>query len=219
MLPKTDQNKFLVSIIKDYTKNRLEEFRQYMLEIESKFDTDKSFLSKYYDEAINGLSEEEIREVNDYLSDDYYIIEEVNVSLHRKSILVSIYSFLENSMNSLCRHSHAIHKYPVKVDDLKGEGIVRAKNYIEKLASVDFSTLNQEWSHLMALNKIRNCIVHSEGDVTNPKSSSQLANIINNNNGLSLKDNRYIKIEKEFIDSCIDIIENFIENLYQQVFK
>ena len=79
--------------------------------------------------------------------------------MYRKSTLVSVYSFLESSMNGLCKHLSARHDYPVKLEDLRGKGIVRAKDYLEKLAKVDFDALNGEWSHLMTLNKIRNCIV------------------------------------------------------------
>ena len=171
MPSKINKNKLFANIIKHQAKDRLEEFRQYTLEIESKFNSDKNALSNSYNEAIKGLSEEETREVDEYFSDNYYIIEEIHVGLYRKSTLVSIYSFLENSMNGLCRHLYASHKYPVKVDDLRCEGIARAKDYLEKLANVDFSALNGDWSNLMTLNKIRNCIVHSEGDVKNSKNT------------------------------------------------
>lgn len=150
-LRKIDKNKVFANIIKRRARDRLEEFRQYTLKIESKFNSDKNALSTSYDEAIKGLSEDEIREVGDYFSDDYYIIEEIHVGMYRKSTLVSVYSFLENSMNSLCRHLCARHIYPVKLNDLRGEGIVRAKDYLEKLAQVDFSSINGEWSHLMTL--------------------------------------------------------------------
>lgn len=218
-LQKMDKNKFFANIIKHQARDRLEEFRQYTLEIESKFDSDKNALSRSYDEAIKGLSEDEAREVEDYFSDDYYIIEEIHVGMYRKSTLVSVYSFLESSMNGLCKHLCSRHTYPVELNDLRGEGIVRAKDYLEKLAKVDFSSINGEWSHLMTLNKIRNCIVHSEGDIKASKSSSQLANIIANTLGVSLRNERNIKIEREYIDFSINKVEEFLDKLYQQAFS
>ena len=44
-LPKMDSNKIFASIIKSQAKDRLEEFRQYTLEIEAKFDSDKKSLA------------------------------------------------------------------------------------------------------------------------------------------------------------------------------
>lgn len=216
-LQKMDKNKFVSNIIKSQAKDRLEEFRQYTLEIEAKFDSDKIALSSSYEIAIAGLSEDEKREIEDYFSDDYYIIEEIHVGLYRKSTLVSVYSFLENSMNSLCRLLGTRHTYPVSLNDLRGEGIIRAKDYLEKLAKVDFNALNDEWSHLMTLNKIRNCIVHSEGDIKASKSSTQLENVINATSGLSLRHEKNIKIEREYVDFCIKKVEVFLEKLYQQV--
>lgn len=211
-----DKNKFFANIIKRQARGRLEEFRQYTLEIESKFNSDKNALSSSYDETIKGLSADEIREVDDYFSDDYYIIEEIHVGMYRKSTLVSIYSFLENSMNGLCRYLSARHDYPVKLYDLRGEGIVRAKDYLEKLARVDFDALNGEWSHLMTLNKIRNCIVHSEGDIKASR-NSHIGNIITNNASLSLRNERYIKIDRKYVDFSINKVEEFLDKLYQQV--
>ncbi len=213
-----DKNKIFANIIKRQARYRLEEFRQYTLEIESKFNSDKNALSNSYDEAIKGSSEDEIREVGDYFSEDYYMIEEIHVGMYRKSTLVSVYSFLENSMNGLCRHLSSRHNYPVKLNDLRGEGIVRAKDYLEKLAQIDFAAINGEWSHLMDLNKIRNCIVHSEGDIKASKNSSKLENIVAYNTSLSLRNERNIKIEREYIDIIINKVEEFIDNLYQQAF-
>lgn len=213
-----NKNKFFSNIIKHQARDRLEEFRQYTLAIESKFDAEKNSILSSYDEAIKGLSEDEIIEVDEYFSEDYYMIEDIHVVMYRKSTLVSVYSFLENSMNNLCSHLGSRHAYPVKLNDLRGEGIVRAKDYLDKLAKVDFSALNGEWSHLKTLNKIRNCIVHSEGDIKTSKSSSQLENIVAITSGLSLRNERKIKIEREYIDFSINKVEEFLDKLYQQAF-
>ncbi len=217
-LPKFDNNIFFAHIVKSLALERLEEFRQYTIELESKFNIDKKKLSSAYDKATKGLSKDEIREVGDYFSDDFYMIEEIHIGLYRKSTLVSLYSFLENSLNKLCRNLCARHKYPVKLEDIKGEGIVRAKDYLEKLAKVDFSPLNGEWCNLLSLNRIRNCIVHCEGNIKSSNNTSKLKNIINNHTGLSLRSDRDIRVEREYIDFCITKIEEFLDKLYQQVF-
>lgn len=214
-----DRNKTVTRIIREYTNSKLDDFTEYTSEIEAKFNTDKRRLSEHYDETIKNLSEEDRRDVDDYFSDDFYMIESIYILLYRRSTLVSIYSFLEHSMDRLCRHLYAINTYPVKVDDLKGEGIVRAKDYLEKLAKVKFDALNGEWSQLANMNKIRNCIVHADGDVMALSKSRResLLNIINNNRGISLKDERFISIEKEFISSCIGQVRTFLDKLYQQI--
>lgn len=217
-LPKPDKNKLFEQVFRHQAKDKLERFREYTLEIESKFSADKNRLADSFSEATEGLNDDEIREVEDYFSDDYYIIEEIHVGLYRRSTLVSVYSFLENSLNTLCRHLYKRHGYSVEVGDLRGEGIIRAKSYLEKLAGIDFSMLNGEWSKISSFNKIRNCIVHSEGNIKASKSATQLDNIVNTSSGLSLRDGRYIKIDREYIDFIITTIEKFMDKLYDQVF-
>jgi hypothetical protein len=116
-LPSSDKFNVISIIIKRQTKDRLEEFRQYTREIESKFDEDKHDLSRRYDSTIAGLSAEDIDEVNDYFSDDYYTIEEVYAGQYRRSTLVSVYSFLEHSMNRLCRQYKLNKDLPLAVED------------------------------------------------------------------------------------------------------
>ncbi len=213
-----DNNSFLKNIIKFRAKEKLEEFRQYTAEIEHKFKSDKNKLSSSYNEAIEDVSDEEINHINNYFSDDYYMIEEIHIGMYRKATLVSLYSFLENTMNHLCKHLCSLNNYPVKTNDLRGEGIVRSKIYLEKLANINFDVLNGEWSDLIIFNKIRNCIVHCDGNIASSKNKNKLLSIINNHPNLSLKNGRYIKIEREFIDTYITKVEKFINDLHQQAF-
>ena len=208
-------NKILERLFKFNVDNRLEDFRQYTREIETKFHFDKEALSKSYEDAIKGLSEDEKSEVDEYFYDDFYIIEKVQINMYRNSVIVSIYSFLENSLNKLCKYLSKKHSYAITVDDLKGDGIVRAKHYLEKMAQVNFSAINGEWSDLRTLNKIRNCIVHSEGIIINNES---LKNIITQTSGVSLNDGCHILIEREYIDFSINTVEKFLDKLYQQIF-
>jgi hypothetical protein len=215
-LTREDRFKHLARIIKRQTNDRLKEFRQYTLEIESKFDSDKDALSRQYNQRVAGLSADEVSEIDDYFSDYYYTIEDTYIGQHRRSTLVSIYSFLEHAMNHLCKHVTKKNGYQFAVEDLRGEGIQRASTYLKKTASADFNALNDEWSALKTLNKVRNCIVHNEGDVTVLK-SSELADLVNKITGLSLRNDRLISVEREYVDHCITTVESFLDKLYKQV--
>lgn len=217
-LPKTNKTKLLEQVFRKQVQDNLEHFREYTLELESKFSADKNRLTDTFLEATEGFNDDDLREMKDYFSDDYYVIEEIHIGLYRKSTLVSVYSFLENSLNILCRHMRKRYGYAVGVADLRGEGIVRARLYLEKMSNINFSLLNGEWSEISSFNKVRNCIVHSEGNIKASKSPAQLANIVNASPGLSLRNERYIKVERVYIDDIITTIEKFMKKLYDQVF-
>jgi hypothetical protein len=79
------------------------------------------------------LTTEERERVESDLSDDYYTIDELCIDQYRKSTLVSIYSFLEHSMNSLCNLCQKFYALMLGVKDLNGSGIERARAYLNLL--------------------------------------------------------------------------------------
>jgi hypothetical protein len=216
---KITKKRMLAHIISSLTRDRLEEFRQYTQELETKFNIDKNKLSAAHDERIKNLTEQEIMEAGEYFYEDFHIIDEIYIGMYRKATLVSLDSFLENSLNILCRNLCSINNYSIMLEDLKDKGIIRAKNYLKKIAKIDFSQLNGEWGNLQSLRILRNCIVHCEGNIKLSGSKAKLQNIINNNCGLSLKYERDIQIERGYIDFSITQMENFLEKLFRQAFQ
>jgi len=94
------------------------------------------------------LTAEERERVESDLSDDYYTIDELYIDQYRKSTLVSIYSFLEHSMNSLCNLRQKFYALPLGVKDQSGSGIERARAYLKMVIKINFEVLNAEWSEL-----------------------------------------------------------------------
>lgn len=210
-------HKHLFTLTSMKTKSRLEEFRSYTLQLEQKFDTDKQSVEESYHEAINLIEHDEENDAHEYFGEMYQEIDGVNVPLFRHSTIVTLYTFLESSMNNLCRNLFRLKKYNVDLSDLRGEGIVRARLYLMKLADVDFELLNGDWSRLLGLNSIRNCLVHNEGRIKGSKSEVKLMNNVDNTIGVYSNHNSEIIIEREYIDNCIDTIENFLLALYNQL--
>lgn len=197
------------TIYRRVVADRISEFDDYTRELETKFEEDKEHLEKRFAEITKELSAEEESEISDYLSDEYYVIEEIHIGMFRKSTLVSLYSFLENSMSVLCNYVQVRESYRLKLDDLKGRGIERARRYLEKVADINFDSLNDEWGKLKNLNRVRNCIVHADGHVDQ---SETLENIVTSTSGLSLKDD-LIKVERKYVDDITMVIKKFLDEL------
>ncbi|HUX80237.1 MAG TPA: hypothetical protein VMW10_10920, partial [Alphaproteobacteria bacterium] len=77
---------------------------------------------------------------------------------------------LEISLNDLCRYLCNSKKLYLSLEDLRGDGTERAKLYLTKACLIDFPESSNEWNEILKLNKIRNCIVHAQGDILNAKS-------------------------------------------------
>ncbi|PLK49422.1 hypothetical protein [Uliginosibacterium sp. TH139] len=136
-------------------------------------------------------------------------IEYVFLRMHRYSAILAIYSYLETSMMVLCKDAKESLEISICVNDLRGEGIFACKKYLELLAGVDFNKINGTWSNLVVLNKVRNCIVHADGDA-NKARRDDLLNIIGSNRGLSFVEKSLIMVSSDFIFDAIDDVENIL---------
>ena len=106
----------------------------------------------------------------------------------------------------------------LKLEDVRGDGIERAKLYLSKVCLIDFPEQSNEWNMMQKLNSIRNCVVHAEGIVPNVKSPKKLKNIINNTDGLELENEKYLKIECSYIASAIVHAKKLIDKVHEKAF-
>lgn len=207
-------NKILLSII----KSELDDFENYYNEIERKFIIDKKELIKSYDNSIENLSDEEKFEVASYYVDDIFNLEEIFPYIFRKSILVYLYSYMEATMKRLCIKLYSIHKYDVSLKEFETDesGIFKLKEYMVEKVGINFSLLNNEWNYIVYFSKIRNCIVHYEGNVI-LNDSKKLIKYIEKCKELSIDKKDDIIINREYIDNSIKIIYKFFEKIYLNV--
>ena len=90
------------------------------------------------------------------------------------------------------------------------------KNYLSKVCVIDFPKSSINWNEIKKLNRIRNCIVHSDGEIESSFGKEKLKNIINSTSGLQLRDENEIIVEKEYIERMIDHSESFLLSLYKR---
>lgn len=187
-------------------KVELSKFREYYQEIENKFQTDKKSIVDMRDSSIYD-------DMNEF-ERDYYDIELHHLDIHRKSCLVTLYSYLENFLNYFCEYLSELNGRKLKYTDLSGKGVFRARLYLLKVEDVDFDQMNKEWNQIIGFNLIRNNIVHESGKVGKDK----LIKFINTNESLSINSFDDVRIKSDYIHEVIDIIEGFILNIHTQVF-
>ena len=56
-------------------------------------------------------------------------------------------------------------------------------------------------------------IVHCESNILESKNSSKLMNIIKSTNGLELKQEKYIVVKAQYLETIIDLSESFFDEL------
>lgn len=123
--------------------------------------------ASHLDRVARQLSEEPDEQRRQYI-EMYYACEgsKLGSTFPAKSnaaTFVSILSYLEHEMFSLCARLQKNKKHVLGVKDLSGSGIEQAANYLEKVCEVREFRKDQVWGDVVKLQKLRNIVAHRSG--------------------------------------------------------
>jgi hypothetical protein len=101
-----DREQMVQRMILDRIRFRLDDIKEYYEELERRFAVDKKRLSERYEKEISGkkLTPEMKDEIGEYFGEEHFRIEELFLKYFRYSVVVTIYSFLETTLNDLCHY-------------------------------------------------------------------------------------------------------------------
>ncbi|MHC5129073.1 hypothetical protein ACYST8_23820 [Pseudomonas inefficax] len=133
-------------------------------------------------------------------------------ALHRESLLITIFSFLEHQLNSLCEILQQSVGGSLKLGDLYGSGVERALLYLSKVAEVDLSSFGAELPRIKGVNLVRNILVHN-GGVLPSDSNAKVNKFIEQSAGISAGGGGRVFIGSEFIPGFIRTLIDFFERL------
>lgn len=165
------------------------------------------------------------REITHYrgLDDETWDLEEIFrdhfPSLQRSSALVSLYGFFENELNRLCELYKNSKPYKIGFKDLTGQGIDRAGNYLEKVASLDIKRSSKQWKEIKKIQEIRNLVVHSNGSLVGLDGS-----VINDKKTI-VEQTQFLTGESEvivlegYLTYVIDTFDNYFSLLNEEIIR
>ncbi len=160
-------------------------------------------------------SQEELEEI---LEEEYFVIAETMPIIIRQSLFISIYALLEIYLNDVCDLLQQDQKLNVTVKDIAGNGIFRAKDYLEKVLNVDFPALNKTWQRISNYNRLRNCFVHAGGQITTD-TNKQLLKFAKDNSHLDVSFIKRIELRQGFVGEACDSIISFANDLTDRLLK
>ena len=207
--------------LSDFTfkfKHELDYFKDYL-----KFNNDN--FSKRRIQLDNFLKEDILEEPeNESFFKEIYYMDYIKLpSYFYHSSLVSIYSFLEKSLNSICDTIQRETDFVIGIGDLNGTNIInRSRKFLSKVAKVDFSIVDKEWLRITDFQKLRNLIVHQNSQLQQFNqniSSSNDIKIISRFSGIEVDESNkffYIK-DKIVLSEFIILIEKFMTDIITQI--
>jgi hypothetical protein len=134
-------------------------------------------------------------------------------SLQRSSALSSIYSVFESELNLLCDRVQSAVDSGLRVQDLAGSGIERARSYLIKVGGFDLSAGEKEWNTVTKVREVRNCFVHSDGILgANDKASKVINAYAKETSLLAVHGNR-VEVRDGYLEEVVTAFLRFCEVL------
>ena len=160
-------------------------------------------LSLYLDEGRE--------EVADAYYEELYEVSETLPQVLRTSSVVALYSLLEISLDRLCDLFHAHTSLSLTLDDMSGAGVIRARNYLNKVVLMDFPAGHHLWSDFNKHNRVRNNLVHSGGRV-DPNKHSRLISFAESDPHLEIHSG-HLYVAEDYVSALRDYVKSVLDHV------
>jgi hypothetical protein len=126
-------------------------------------------------------------------------------NLQRRSAFLTMYAFLEHELTRLAVGLKREGQLTVELDDIAGQGVVRALTYMKIAAHLKISQDDKPWRSISAINSLRNILIHNDG-------------WLNDHNGKLTKWSNHIKQLKclQFNDDEVILEDAFLQHVVEQ---
>lgn len=149
---------------------------------------------------------------------NFYQIDYIKIPCYfYNSAIVSLYSLLENNINSLCEIIQAETNFVIELRDLAGSNIIdKGRRFLSKIANIDFDKIDKEWIRITDFQKLRNLIVHNNAQMKRPvKDNNLISKFKEINTYETVKDFHITDIS--LVYEFLELIDKFIISLADQI--
>ena len=159
-----------------------------------------------------GLSEEEFAEWQSEIQffEDRY--ERDFPSKIRYSFVVLLYIVFETRLRAACDEISKRRSLEKKENDLRGATLEHAKAFLKKVAKLPCAD-QMVWQWLIDFQKVRDCIVHTNGRVEKSKDKDRLNHLCNENVGLSSEAGS-LMIERHYCTKTLEMTKSYFGHLF-----
>jgi len=192
-----------------------EQLDKYIKHFEDVFSSLQLSFEKEMNEYAKKLPEEERSDWYEWNSDKYSELNHEFPRIHNNSLFVTIYSYYEAQIKSLCTFFENITESKLKCNHLSGRGIKKYCKYLKLMHDVEFPDNTAEWQAVNLYRVIRNCIVHDQGKLDSDKNADQIKLFAKNNADLIKIDHRNrLTIQFSFNYICAKTIKSSLEQIF-----
>lgn len=152
-------------------------------------------------------------------------LEEIHLRLHRYSMILATYAYVETSFDNLCCRIEERLNLPISYKDLKFDGLARSVSYIGKVTKIKAKDPSHIWEKIATLQKLRNCIIHCSGDLSKlkeeqtEKQKKPTRDAAQKTDGLGILANDFLLIEAKYIPQLFDDVREYLITISSHVDK
>lgn len=159
-----------------------------------------------------GLSEEEFSERQSEIQFFENRYERDFPSKIRYSFVVLLYIVLETRLRAACDEISKRRSLELRESDLKGAAIERARYFLKKVAKLPSGDqMVGQW--LSDFQKVRDCIVHTNGKIEKSNDEKRLNELCNKSLGLS-SDAGSLMIERHYCTKTLEMTKSYFGHLF-----
>ncbi|MCB9224153.1 MAG: hypothetical protein H6582_08265 [Crocinitomicaceae bacterium] len=203
--------------------SELDSFKNYIVHTQDNIkDLQKKLEDKMSEELSKTSDDEDLFDLHEYYELQHIEFHQFHPTTFNNSTLITLFSFLETSLKSLCDSLHRHKRHKIQVTDLKGNSYIdQSRKYLILVEGINLDDINDYWIKISNYRKIRNCIVHNNSKFFTDKEKS-----IDKQNLYSLiSKSEHLQIDKEngtfYISNYIYLLEfcEIIETYMRYVIK
>lgn len=194
-------------------ERELDFFWAYFLSLNNELDKEEKRLKSEWDKLEKQIIREADDGYEDYLIDRAEEVEK-HFEIFYSSFVITSFSYLEHTLNQICRKFSEKEKSEIKLKDLAGKGILRVKLFMEKICKFDLPS-ESLWHELQVMGLIRNRLAHIGGE--NPE--QEIINYAQKSNRIKIDENsstKKIVITADYCKFCCAIIRKYLMNLIEK---
>ncbi len=131
------------------------------------------------------------------------------------SLVTLLHSIVETQLTALCGRLQDIHSHALKVKEISGDPIERAKIYLTKVVGLGVGS-DTDWETIRDLAKLRHVIVHRGGAVgAEPKQQSEVDALVKKYSPELQLQIGYVRPSLTLCKRFLDAIEAFYRRLFR----
>lgn len=184
--------------------------RRFGLQIERHLAAELETLGELRDEVLQGIGDgtaESTAALNEIFS-DCVAFEFLFPHLLRSSLFLSNYSLFEDSLNRLCHIIEVSSRSRLRLKDLRGSGVIRARLFLDRIAELTFDEEGELWADVNRLRLLRNCLAHQSGELGEVGGDLDL--LVEKHPALTMDEAGHIVLEAEFGPWAYSRLESFL---------